>query len=187
MKICIKCGVGLNEENWARNQRANWINKCKQCLTIEKREYGRAWHAKNPGKSAEVSSRAKAKLRLVDPVKARARSAYSDCRKRALKSGMEFNLTPSDMLRLMRNAHTCPYFGWALTFNEGAKAKDLASIDRIDSSKGYTLDNVRVISYLANLMKSSATEDELLQFANGVMGMLGLGGLRTFEKAKGVA
>jgi len=99
-----------------------------------------------------------------------------------MKVGMEFDLTPESVLRLMRESTTCPYFGWKLTHSEGGKSKTLASVDRIDSSKGYTADNVQIISYLANLMKSHATECELLQFANGVVGMLGLGGLRTVEK-----
>lgn len=84
---------------------------------------------------------------------------------------------------MMREALVCPYFGWPLTYKPGGKDKTLASLDRIDSSGGYMQGNVRVISYLANLMKSSASDAELTAFANGVL-RFGLGGLRTVEKLK---
>lgn len=43
------------------------------------------------------------------------------------------------------------------------------SLDRIDSTKGYTKDNIQVISRLANIMKNNATEQELVSFAKGVL------------------
>lgn len=42
---------------------------------------------------------------------------------------------------------------------------DRATIDRIDTNKGYVKDNVWVISRLANTMKSSSTLDQLELFA----------------------
>jgi len=184
MKNCIKCEVELTDENWSQNQRGNWINKCMDCLKIEKREYHREWRKKNPGRSSAASLRCKNNLRLIDPIRSVAASVYSDSRKRAIKNSMQFDLTPKFVLDLMRQAKTCPYFGEPLTFQQGEKANMLASLDRIDSGKGYTTDNVMVISYLANLMKSHSSQDQLLQFARGV---LSLSGLRTIEKLNGRA
>lgn len=183
---CIKCGTRLNEDNWAPYRQRNYINKCNDCIRTEKREYIANWRKNNPRSNAERSKRCKAKLRATDPVRARAQEAYGDCRKRALSVGMEFSLTPGDVLALMRETLVCPYFGWLLTHCPG-KLNTLASVDRIDSSRGYTKDNVRVISYLANLMKSRATEAELLAFAEGVIRQFGLGAMRMREKEKGVA
>ncbi len=181
MKACVICSVDLTPDNWAPDQRANWVNKCRECIKADKREYQKAWREKNPGMASVVSLRSKAKLRREDPVKARAKAAYSDAKKRAARNGMEFDLTAEDVVRIMRSATICPYIGWSLTFEQGSKANTLASLDRIDSSKGYTRENVQVISYLANLMKSHANDEELTLFAQGVLA------LRGFEKSKGVA
>lgn len=48
------------------------------------------------------------------------------------------------------------------------------SIDRIDSTKGYTKDNIQVISSKANTMKSNASVEELRMFAYWVLREYGL-------------
>ena len=69
---------------------------------------------------------------------------------------------------------SCKYLGIKLDYRR-AKLKgnrltqDGPSIDRIDSSKGYTPDNVQVISCLANRMKQEANREQLIAFARGVL------------------
>jgi len=43
------------------------------------------------------------------------------------------------------------------------------SIDAINPKKGYTPDNIQVLSMKANAMKNSASQEELLQFANWIL------------------
>lgn len=80
-------------------------------------------------------------------------------RARAKKSGLDFNLTEDDIIIPTH----CPLLGIELYTAEGRKAvKDnSASLDRIDSSKGYVKGNVWVISNKANTMKSNSTLEEM--------------------------
>lgn len=43
------------------------------------------------------------------------------------------------------------------------------SIDRIDSNKGYETDNIQLVCYIANVMKSTLTETELLWWCNQIL------------------
>lgn len=56
---------------------------------------------------------------------------------------------------------TCPVFGTPLVFNRGQPCDNSISFDRIDSTKGYSRDNVIIISHRANTIKTNATLDEL--------------------------
>ena len=80
-------------------------------------------------------------------------------RQRVRKYGYEFNIDLSD---IVVPTH-CPLLGIELYVAEGRKAaKDnSASLDRIDSSKGYVKGNVWVISHRANTIKSNATLEEI--------------------------
>jgi hypothetical protein len=84
-------------------------------------------------------------------------------RTRSKKSGVEFDLTLDDF----EIPDVCPLLGIPLYVAEGRKTVkyNSASLDRIDSSKGYTKDNVWVISFKANTMKSNSTLDEFLLMA----------------------
>jgi hypothetical protein len=64
---------------------------------------------------------------------------------------------------------TCPILGIPLITGTGKGAKPGSiSVDRKDSARGYTPDNIQVISQKANIMKSDATPTELLMFADWV-------------------
>ena len=92
----------------------------------------------------------------------------------AKKKGTHFELS-KDLLPYF--PERCPALGVELTYfgHLGGKFGDdkrdnQASIDRIDSSKGYTYDNIAIISWRANKIKSDATPDELLRVSNYVIG-----------------
>ena len=77
-------------------------------------------------------------------------------RYRATKRGMEFTITKEDIVI----PDKCPLLGIDII----PKAKDRThspSLDRIDSKKGYTPDNIWVVSSRANTLKNDATIQEL--------------------------
>lgn len=67
----------------------------------------------------------------------------------------------------------CPYTGWNLQNPPTTSSKlewipDRASLDRIDSSKGYIKGNVQFVSMIAQFAKNKFTEDQLLEFCKSV-------------------
>ena len=87
-------------------------------------------------------------------------------KQRAKRYNLEFNLVIDDIVI----PEYCPYLNIKLTniFGSG-RVQTNASLDRIDSSKGYVKGNIEVISDLANRMKQEATKDQLVSFAKGIL------------------
>lgn len=91
---------------------------------------------------------------------------YHIAKHRAIKKGLEFTITKDD---ITIPTH-CPILGITLDPITGiGRKQNGCSLDRIDSTKGYTPDNIWVISDLANRMKAEATKEQLLAFATGVI------------------
>ena len=78
----------------------------------------------------------------------------------AAKRGIPFSLTLTDLNNLSFPV-TCPIFGIELYFNRSCASDNSYSIDRIDSLRGYEIDNIIVISQRANRIKNNATFEEL--------------------------
>lgn len=81
-------------------------------------------------------------------------------KKRAEKSGIEFDIRLEDI----KIPEVCPVFHFKFEVGEGKGPTDKSpSLDRIDNSKGYVKNNVQVISFKANRMKSDCTVDDVEQ------------------------
>lgn len=94
---------------------------------------------------------------------------YRMAKRRAKDYNREFTITPED---IVIPTH-CPYTGVRFSFD----SKDTApSLDRKDSKKGYTKENIQVISWRANQLKSDATEEFLVAFARGILVVHAKGG-----------
>ena len=103
----------------------------------------------------------------------RAKRIYAKARARAKETGIEFTITVQD---IVIPTH-CPYLGIELTHELGkGQLESNSSLDRIDSTKGYVPGNVQVTSRLANTMKSNASQETLLRFAQGIFEVHGLEG-----------
>ena len=88
----------------------------------------------------------------------------------AKRRNLDFNLTHDDIEIVTH----CPLLGTELSYKNflgstDSNSLDFATVDRIDSTKGYVKGNVWIISRLANNMKSCATANQLKVFATNVL------------------
>lgn len=78
-------------------------------------------------------------------------------KQRARKLNVPFDLNDTDILIPTH----CPVLGIELQSSSDKSRDSSYSLDRVDPAKGYTKDNVRVISFRANVLKNSNTIETL--------------------------
>jgi hypothetical protein len=78
---------------------------------------------------------------------------WNSAKSRAKNKNIEFNIKIDDI----KIPKYCPVFGVEMI----PKTNYAPSLDRIDSSKGYVIGNISVISLRANMLKNNATLNEL--------------------------
>ena len=145
-KVCTRCGSRREETQFRliKGQRKRRI-VCKVCENLMRKVYIREKKQQD-----------------------REWYLWYQAKQRAREKGREFTITPDDIII---PSH-CPYIGTELHPSANKKSHrwcNIISLDRIDNTRGYTPDNVEVISLLANNMKAGATPTELLSFARHIL------------------
>lgn len=155
---------------------ANNTRKCRKCNTwkdlsefstritkrhtnIQYREVCKKCSVSKVSKSKYTEPDYRKALRIADPRKTMLMAA----RKRALEKGLECTITLNDIII----PKVCPLLDIPIfvcttevTGKQGP-CDNSPSLDRIDNSKGYTPENVIVISFRANSLKRDASIAEL--------------------------
>ena len=82
---------------------------------------------------------------------------WQSAKKRAKDGNLNFTILPKDIVIPKK----CPLLDLPLQANVSKPGANSPSVDRLDSNKGYTPDNIWVISYKANSVKNNLTLPEL--------------------------
>jgi predicted MPP superfamily phosphohydrolase len=156
-KECRACFKNLPLFSFSKNLAAKdgLQYKCRPCdIDYQKQrrennkeavlEYGRAYQ-KNRRKNFEY------RLQML----------LNASKQRAKLKNREHSITLEDIKDLYPVDGKCPVFGFNLEFNDAGFRETSPSIDRIDSDKGYTKDNIQIISWKANRLKAYATVEDL--------------------------
>lgn len=167
MPSCNNCEVELTEDNWYPSLKKSFSYICKECCKKKQRE--------NRAKNVEhyrAKDRERNKLEHVKKYnREQARKYYhkhpevglwSRAKSRAKKKKLDFNIEVSDI----KIPEKCPILGIPMYISKGCSSDNSISLDRIDPSKGYTKDNIQVISFRANSIKQDATIEELERLLN---------------------
>lgn len=150
--ICSSCKkeLLLNKENFhlAANSITGFRNKCKECIKKDRISFDRIVNK--------------------DSLDYFLKEVLSSARCRAVKKKLEFNISLEYLKSLWNKQRgKCSITGLDMThIILNGKMRTSLSIDRIDSNKGYTVDNVQLVCIVANMMKNNMTLNELKYFCN---------------------
>lgn len=117
----------------------------------DQREYQKQWYQKN-------KERLRDRVRLRNKAVPLETKLYQAAKSRAKQMSREFSIDLEDI----SIPEKCPILGIELRRGEGRSDHNSPSLDRVDSQKGYSKNNILVMSWRANTLKKDATLDELI-------------------------
>ena len=156
-KFCNMCKVEKFLPDFSKNSKVKdgLQNRCKSC--------DKTYQAKRREENYEVSldygRKYQAKRR--QHFEYRLKMLVNASKQQAKNKSREHEITVEDIKSIYPIDGKCPIFGIDLVFGDSGFRENSPSIDRIDSTKGYTVDNIQIISWKANRIKSYATVEEL--------------------------
>jgi hypothetical protein len=127
LRICTNCQVEKSIDNFGIRKNGKHYWQCFACKSTAAIEWGRVNWLVNIARGAKT---------------------------RAKKKGLEFSLSPTTLISNM--PVSCPCCGIKLKMGRpnGRGATNRPSLDRVDSSKGYTNNNTRIICTRCNKIKN---------------------------------
>ena len=175
MKICTHCKKKKALDNFylAKSgvNKEKYSARCKECTKIFRQTY----YDKNKDRiNKERREARKSNPKLREKIKREKRkywvtnierAKWVNAKQRAERKGVEFSIKVTDVVI----PQTCPLLEIPLIVGTKDNYENSPSLDRIDPKKGYTKDNVWVISNKANTMKNSATFEELKTFYKNIL------------------
>jgi hypothetical protein len=177
MKNCSKCGEQKPLDQFQRHSQSKDGRRpdCKVCFELQHKKY-----------RAQPKVKERIAAYMVDyqknmPPEQRKR-AYASARRATAKSprmalwvgrNNAFNRRPSDnfisLNELMEmwtaQKGKCALSGIEMTWQRGGIKPTSISLDRIDSSKGYEPDNVRLVCFSVNAFKNTMTDEQMFTMA----------------------
>lgn len=156
MKRCSKCRITktLSEFNKTKTNKDGLSYLCKEC----NRETTKAYRQRNHKRYYENQKAKRAEESVFI-----SQTLYS-LKTRSGKKGLEVTVTREFLLKLLQaSEYKCSVTGLNMNLETHPRKKAnpfKASLDRKDSTKGYTEDNVQWVCWSVNQMKSDKTEEE---------------------------
>lgn len=148
LKQCGRCKQRKTQSHFykSQNSRDGLQNRCKICVNQATKLYIRKHREELREKRKKYASNRPEWV------------LWTEAKRRAHREDLPFTIIVSDVTI----PSYCPALGIPLRKVGGRITANSPSIDRFLPSLGYTSGNIRVISYLANRIKTNATADQVL-------------------------
>jgi hypothetical protein len=116
-----------------------------------------------------IRNKNKARIKKRETLEGYVHERMMSIRQRASEKNLPFDLDLEYLLQIW--VTKCPVFGIDLDWSKsnGVVRHNTPSLDKIIPELGYVKGNVQWLSQKANTMKSNATQEELVQFANWIL------------------
>lgn len=153
MKTCFRCKTSKPHSLFFKHRLTSdgYHSWCKECCN-------------------EGNERSRAKQNST--IEGRARVFLQNARKSAAKRNQEFALTLADIVGCWNDQWgVCAYSGRNMTLEAGKL--NTVSIERIDSTKGYTVDNTILVCQAINRMKSDFGFEDFYELCRDVADFMG--------------
>jgi len=148
MKTCFKCKETKSTDQFFKHfaTKDGFHSWCKICCNV---------------------GNSKSRDKLNSTIEGRAKIFLQNARKSAIKRKQIFDLEIKDIVDCWNNQEqTCAYSGRAMTLKHGEL--NTVSIERIDSSIGYTKDNTILVCNAVNRMKSNFNLSDFVCFCKDI-------------------
>ena len=157
LKKCNRCTEKKALFEFSKNKASKdgLQHRCRTCDILYQKE------RRSNNKEAALAYDRKHKAKRRKEFDFRLQMLLNASKQRASLKGREHSLTLQDIKDMYPIDGKCPVYGFDLQFNSAGFRETSPSLDRIDSNKGYTKDNVQVISWKANRLKAFATIEDL--------------------------
>jgi hypothetical protein len=151
---CPSCGI-------EKSSRKREVGKlCKSCnMTKIAKEF--SYLKIKDGKLTTAEHSKKYRDKNKDDDVFRLKKLLQQAVSRASKRNLVCNLTIEDLVDLFPKDKKCPVLGIDLFWGTGSDRWNSPSIDRLDAKGNYTKENIMIISWRANKLKSDASVDEI--------------------------
>jgi hypothetical protein len=158
-RICTVCKQSKDLVEFYQNitHKNHW---CKSCSSIYRKKYylkNRKSIKEKQNKYFLENKKIINKNRRINRENNPGQYLLQHAKSRAKRKGLLFNLTRKDIVV----PSVCPVLGIPLQVGTKIHYDASPTIDRIDNSKGYTKDNIVIVSWRANSIKKDASIDEL--------------------------
>lgn len=165
-KQCKDCGESKELTEFYRNANrtknvnyaVGYMGSCKVCHNIKMTDYQ---------KNLSPKEKQRRRVRQNELNKQRGscnieRRLWRSAKNRATQRKLAFDLEVTDIVIPV----VCPILGIPIKSARGKTTPASPSIDRINNSRGYVKDNIVVVSWRANRLKSDGTAEEHLKIGN---------------------
>jgi hypothetical protein len=188
VKVCNCCQIEKQSNEYYKNRSKNngerLRSTCKQCVdninkewrkenNTKNNEIARDWRKKNVEKTQQITAKhyKKHSKDIIEKIQDRKSNVEGMLKCLLSFKGRKGILHYDDVLNLYHKQNgLCALSNEKMTFiQKKGKISTNMSIDRIDSSKGYDITNIRLVCYIVNVMKHTGNDKELYDWCAAIL------------------